>query len=200
MSELRRIVIATANPGKVRELRALLSDLPIELLGAEGMPEVDETGATFAENAELKARAASAWSGEWALADDSGLEVDALNGAPGVHSNRFAGDNTTEEQRNRRILELLADVPTSKRTARYRAVVAVAAPDGRIWLHEGACEGVLLTEGRGEGGFGYDPLFYMPEAGKTMAELDPAVKNRISHRARALAGARSILERLCGMT
>ena len=199
MSEpLRRIVIATANPGKVRELRALLSDLPIELLAAEGMPEVEETGATFAENAELKARAAAEWSGEWALADDSGLEVDALNGAPGVHSNRFAGDNTTEEQRNRRLLELLADVPAPKRTARYRAVVAVAAPDGRVWLHEGACEGVLLTEGRGENGFGYDPLFYMPETGKTMAELDPAVKNRISHRARALAGARSILERLCG--
>lgn len=196
---LRRIVIATANPGKVRELRALLSDLPIELLDAAEMPEVEETGATFAENAELKARAASAWSHEWALADDSGLEVDALNGAPGVYSNRFAGENTDEAQRNQRLLELLAEVPDAERTARYRAVVAVAAPDGRVWLHEGSCEGVLLREGRGTGGFGYDPLFYMPEFGKTMAEVDPEVKNRISHRARALAGARSILERLCGV-
>lgn len=200
MSEpLRRIVIATANPGKVRELRALLSDLPIDLLGAEGMPDVEETGATFAENAELKARAASAWSGEWALADDSGLEVDALDGAPGVHSNRFPGCGNTEESRNQRILELLAEVPDPQRTARYRAVVAIAAPDGRVWLHEGVCEGVLLQEGRGTRGFGYDPLFYVPEYGKTMAELDPVVKNRISHRGRALAGARSVLERLCGL-
>jgi XTP/dITP diphosphohydrolase len=195
---LRRLVIATANPGKVRELRALLSDLPIELLAAEGMPEVDETGTTFGENAELKARAAAGWSGEWALADDSGLEVDALDGAPGVYSNRFAGEGTTEAQRNTRLLELLADTPRERRTARYKAVVAIAAPDGRVWLNEGACEGVIIDQASGDNGFGYDPHFYVPEHGKTMAELDPQLKNRISHRARAMAGARSILERLTG--
>jgi XTP/dITP diphosphohydrolase len=194
----QRLVVATKNPGKLRELRALLADLPLELTAADGMPDVDETGADFAANAELKARAAARWSGEWALADDSGLEVDALGGAPGVHSNRFAGEGTTAAQRNRRLLELLEGTPPEARTARYRAVVAVAAPDGRIWLHEGVCEGVLLAEPRGENGFGYDPLFYVPEYGRTMAELPPEVKNRISHRARALAAARDVLERLGG--
>jgi len=193
-----RLVIATANPGKVREFRALLADLPLELSGAEGMPEVEETGATFAANAELKARAAAAWSGEWALADDSGLEVDALDGAPGVHSNRFAGEGTTEADRNARLLALLADVPPDRRTARYRAAVAVAAPDGRVWVHEGTCEGRIQDEPRGENGFGYDPHFFVPEHGCTMAELPPETKNRISHRARALAGARPILGLLCG--
>jgi XTP/dITP diphosphohydrolase len=163
------------------------------------VPEVEETGATFAENAELKARAAAEWSGLWALADDSGLEVDALHGGPGVHSNRFAGPNTTEAQRNRRLLELLQDVPPSRRTARYRAVIAVAAPDGRVWLSEGACEGVILESPRGEGGFGYDPLFFFPQLDRTMAEISPEVKNRVSHRARALSAARELLERLgCG--
>jgi XTP/dITP diphosphohydrolase len=194
---MRQLVIATKNEGKVRELRALLSDLPLELLSAAEMPEVEETGTTFAENAELKARAAAGWSGGWALADDSGLEVDWLNGAPGVHSNRFAGANTTEAQRNARLLALLQGVPPERRTARYRAAVAVAAPDGRLWVSEGACEGVILEAPRGEHGFGYDPLFFLPEHGKTMAELDPAVKNRISHRARALVEARTLLERLC---
>lgn len=194
-----RLVIATANPGKLREFRALLADLPLEAVPAEGMPEVEESGRTFAENAVLKARAAAAWSGEWALADDSGLEVDALGGAPGVHSNRFAGEGTTEAQRNRRLLELLADTPPARRTARYRAAVAIAAPDGRVWVHEGACEGLIQEEPRGEGGFGYDPHFLVPEHGLTMAELPPETKNRLSHRYRALAGARHVLERLCGL-
>ncbi|MFN3652044.1 MAG: XTP/dITP diphosphatase [Armatimonadota bacterium] len=193
---LCRLVVATKNPGKIRELRALLADLPVELLSTEGMDEVEETGSTFAENAELKARAAASWSGEWALADDSGLEVDALDGAPGVHSNRFAGENTTEAQRNERLLQLLQGVPAEQRTARYRAVVAIAAPDGRIWLTEGACEGVIVNVPRGEGGFGYDPHFYLPEFGCTMAELPPETKNRISHRGRALEAARPLLERL----
>ena len=194
---MQKLVIATTNAGKIRELRALLGDLPLELLPAEEMPEVDETGSTFAENAELKARAAAAWSREWALADDSGLEVDALNGAPGVHSNRYWGENSTEESRNRSLLEALAGVPAERRTARYRAAVAVAAPDGRIWVTEGECEGVIVDTPRGEHGFGYDPHFFLPEHGRTMAEIDPALKNRISHRARALAAARSLLERLC---
>jgi XTP/dITP diphosphohydrolase len=196
---MQKLVIASKNPGKVREFRQLLQGMPLELSGAEEMPEVEETGATFAENAELKARAAAEWSGCWSLADDSGLEVDALNGAPGVHSNRFAGEGTTEADRNRRLLELLRNVPPPERTARYRAVIAVAAPDGKVWLFEGACEGRIMEEARGEHGFGYDPHFYLPEHGRTMAELDPAVKNRISHRGRALAAARPLLERLSGV-
>lgn len=194
---MRTLIIATHNPGKVRELRVILAELPLELRGAAEMPEVEETGATFAENAELKARAAAAWSGEWSLADDSGLEVDALGGRPGVHSNRFAGPNTTEAERNRRLLELLAGVPPEQRTARYRAAVALAAPDGRVWITEGACEGRIIDTARGEHGFGYDPHFLVPDYGLTMAELDPGVKNRISHRARAVAAARDLLERLC---
>lgn len=194
---VKTLVVATKNPSKVRELRALLADLPLELRAAEEMPDVDETGVTFAENAELKARAAAAWAGAWALADDSGLEVDALGGAPGVHSNRYWEGATTEEERNACLLRDLRDVPPERRTARYRAVVAIAAPDGRVWLNEGACEGVLLDAPRGTRGFGYDPLFYLPAHGRTMAELEPETKNRISHRARALAGARAVLERLC---
>jgi XTP/dITP diphosphohydrolase len=195
---MTRLVVATRNPGKVRELRALLSSLALEVVPADGLPEVEETGATFAENAERKARAAAEWSGEWSLADDSGLEVDALGGGPGVHSNRFAGESTTEADRNAKLLELLQDVPPEHRTARYRAAVAVAAPDGRVWLTEGACEGVILQAPRGEGGFGYDPLFLLPQLGKTMAELEPEAKNRLSHRGRAMAEAMPILERLAG--
>jgi len=193
-----KLIVATKNPGKVRELRALLADLPLDLQPADALPDVEETGTSFVENAELKARAAAEWAGEWALGEDSGLEVDALDGAPGIYSNRFAGENTTEESRNRRLLELLDGVPAERRTCRYRAAVAIAAPDGRVWVTEGACEGRLLEAPRGEGGFGYDPLFYVSEHRKTMAELPPEVKNRISHRGRALAAQRPLLERLLG--
>ena len=191
-----RLVVATKNAGKVRELRAMLADLPIEVLGADEMPEVEETGSTFAENAELKARAAASWYGEWALADDSGLEVDVLFGGPGVHSNRFAGDDTNEAERNEVLLRLLQDTPPEQWSARYRAVIAIAAPDGRLWLSEGSCEGRIIEEPRGENGFGYDPHFLLPEYGLTMAELDPVLKNRISHRGRALAAAFPFLERM----
>lgn len=191
-----RLVVATKNPGKVRELRALLGDLPVELVGADDMPDVEETGTTFAENAVLKARAAAEWSGGWAIADDSGIEVDALDGAPGVYSNRYFGENTTEVDRNAALVRLLADVPPDKRTCRYRAVIAIASPDGRVLVTEGTCEGVVIDEPQGELGFGYDPHFFLPEYGKTMAEIDPKLKNRISHRGRALAEALPILEKL----
>ncbi|MBM3460332.1 MAG: RdgB/HAM1 family non-canonical purine NTP pyrophosphatase [Armatimonadetes bacterium] len=196
---IRALVVATRNPGKIRELHALLSDLPLELRPADGMPEVEETGATFAENAELKARAAASWSGGWAIGEDSGLEVDALDGGPGVYSNRFAGEGTTEADRNRRLLELLAGVPAERRTARYRAVLCLAAPDGRVWLFEGVCEGRIAEAPRGEGGFGYDPLFHLPQFDQRVAELAPEVKNRISHRGRAVEAARGLLARLCGL-
>jgi XTP/dITP diphosphohydrolase len=191
-----RLRVATRNPGKVREFRALLGDLPLELATAEGMPEVAETGTTFAENATLKARAAAEWCNAWALADDSGIEVDALGGAPGIHSNRYWGDGTTEAERNALLLRDLANVAPERRTARYRAVVAVASPDGRVWVSEGICEGLIQDEPRGAHGFGYDPHFLIQELGATMAELDPEVKNRISHRGKALRGAFPVLEAL----
>ncbi len=197
-SGIFELVLATRNEGKVREFQALLGSLPLQIRGADGMPEVEETGTSFAENAELKARAAAGWFGVWAIADDSGLEVDALDGAPGVQSNRFAGEGTTEADRNRRLLELLAEVPPALRTARYRAAVAIASPDGRVWVFEGACDGQIVDDPRGSGGFGYDPHFLLPEWGRTMSELAPEEKNRISHRARAFAAARTMLERLCG--
>lgn len=196
VTSTRRLVVATKNPGKIREFRALLGDLPLELASADGMADVDETGATFAENASLKARAAAEWSGEWSLADDSGLEVDAMGGAPGVYSNRYWGENTTEAERNAYLLRDLAHVAPGQRTARYRAVVALAAPDGREWLFDGTCEGVIQNEPRGQNGFGYDPHFFMPEFGQTMAELDPTLKNEISHRGNAFRAVRPYLQRL----
>lgn len=193
---IRRLVVATQNPGKVREFRTLLGELPLELVSAAGMPEVEETGTTFAENAALKARAAAEWFKEWSLADDSGLEVDALGGAPGIHSNRYWGDNTTELDRNQYLLRDLAEVAPEQRTARYRAIVALASPEGQVWLTEGVCEGLIQDEPRGQNGFGYDPHFFMPEFGKTMAELDPDTKNQISHRGHAFRAALPYLQRL----
>jgi XTP/dITP diphosphohydrolase len=189
----RRLLLASRNPGKLAELRALLCDLPIEVAVPEEMPEVEETGATFAENAILKARALAAGSGEWALADDSGLEVDALGGRPGVFSSRYGGPGASDADRNARLLAEMADVPESSRTARFRCAIALVAPDGRVWTTEGACEGRIAFAPRGEHGFGYDPILLLPDRGCTMAELPPEEKSRISHRARALAALRELM-------
>jgi XTP/dITP diphosphohydrolase len=191
-----KLVLATRNPGKVRELSQLLSPLGYEVLSLEhfpGVPEVVEDGATFKDNAVKKATAVARHTGQLALADDSGLEVDYLGGAPGVRSARFAGEGHDDRANNEKLLRLLAGVPPEKRTARFRCVVAVATPEGKVLTTEGTCEGIIAEEPRGEGGFGYDPLFYVPSCGKTFAELDPEVKNRISHRGRALALMREIL-------
>jgi XTP/dITP diphosphohydrolase len=191
------LIVATRNAGKLSEIRSILADLPVALRGPGSLPEVDETGATFAENATLKVRAAVAHSGCWALADDSGLEVDALHGQPGVYSARYGGEQArSDADRNMLLLEALDAVADELRTARFRAAIAVAAPDGRLWVCEGICDGVILREPRGSGGFGYDPLFFLPAYGQTMAELPPAIKNTISHRARALDSARRLLRRL----
>ncbi|SHE88028.1 XTP/dITP diphosphohydrolase [Desulfofundulus australicus DSM 11792] len=191
-----KLVLATRNPGKVRELSQLLSPLGYEVLSLEhfpGVPEVVEDGATFRDNAVKKATAVARHTGQLALADDSGLEVDYLGGAPGVRSARFAGEGHDDRANNEKLLRLLAGVPPEKRTARFRCVVAVATPEGKVLTTEGTCEGIIAEEPRGEGGFGYDPLFYVPSCGKTFAELEPEVKNRISHRGRALALMREIL-------
>jgi XTP/dITP diphosphohydrolase len=157
-------------------------------------PMPPEGGESFQENASRKAEAVAQASGNLALADDSGLEVDALGGQPGVLSARFGGSQATDAERNARLLDLLREIPSDRRTARFRCVVAVADPGGALHVAEGVCEGRIALEPRGSRGFGYDPVFEIPSLGKTFAELDPEIKNRLSHRARAMAKARAILE------
>ena len=185
-----KVVLASANPGKLRELEALLGPLGWELApqAAFGIEPAAETGDTFESNALLKARHAAAGAGRPALADDSGLEVDALGGRPGVRSARYAGPECNDDANNRRLLEELAEVPEAARTARYRCVIAFAraADDPAPVLAAGSWEGRILRAPRGAGGFGYDPLFYVPARGCASAELEPAVKNELSHRGAAL--------------
>ncbi len=199
MSRHAKLLIATNNAGKLREYADLLGDLPVQLTTPrqEGIElEVEESGTTFAENALLKARAYCAASRLPTLADDSGLEVDALGGAPGVFSARYAGNNATDRQRYEKLLAELRGVPPAERTARFRCVIALVMPDGTEEITEGECEGVIIDTPRGEHGFGYDPVFYMPALGKTMAELPPVLKNRVSHRARALMRMKPVLQAL----
>ena len=185
-----KVVLASANPGKLRELAALLGPLGWELAAqsAFGIEPAEETGDTFAANALLKARHAAAGAGRPALADDSGLEVDALGGRPGVRSARYAGPECDDAANNRRLLEELAGVPDAERTARYRCVIAFAraADDPAPVLAEGRWEGRILRAPRGANGFGYDPLFHVPTHSCASAELEPAVKNGLSHRGAAL--------------
>lgn len=191
-----RIVVATRNRGKLQELSTMLGPLGVEVKSLEdypGVAEVVEDGETFAENAIKKARAMVGATGEIALADDSGLEVDCLGGAPGVHSARFAGEGKDDRKNNQKLLDLIKDVPREKRGAGFRCVVALALPGGPVYTAEGVCRGVIGDRPSGEGGFGYDPLFMVPELGKTFAELDLATKNAISHRGRAFALAREII-------
>ncbi|HBV98629.1 MAG: hypothetical protein JL50_17640 [Peptococcaceae bacterium BICA1-7] len=193
------IVVATGNRGKLTELQSLLGPLGVEIKSMKDfpdLPEVVEDGSTFAENAAKKAVEVSRATGEIALADDSGLEVDHLGGAPGVYSARFAGEHKDDRANNEKLLALLEGVPPEKRTARFKCVVALAVPGDRIYTAEGACEGVIGTAPRGEEGFGYDPLFIIPELGKTFAQLDLDTKNSISHRGKAFARARKIISGL----
>ncbi len=195
-----RLLIATGNPGKWRELRALLEGLPFEVAGlaeyAVASPE--ETGATLRDNALLKARHARAASGLAVIADDSGLEVDALGGAPGVRSARYAGLGASDAQNNARLVAALAGVPPERRAARYRCVLVYlpADPAAAPLIAEGAWEGRIVDAPRGAAGFGYDPHFLVPDLGCTAAELDPARKNRVSHRGVAMRVLRERLERL----
>lgn len=193
------LILATKNQHKVEEIKALLADVPVRILSLRDfpdIPEVEETGVTFAENAEIKAKAVSSATGKIALADDSGLEVDALGGQPGVRSNRFAGPGATDQDKYMHILELLEGVPNEERTARFRAAVAVSTPEGETVVVEGTCEGRIAHEPKGTGGFGYDPIFYLPDLGKTMAELTPEEKNAVSHRGKALRAAKKVLHEL----
>lgn len=198
MTEPAKLLVATNNRGKLREYSELLRGVPFELttLSGQGITvEVEETGSSLEQNAIRKATAYVGLSGLITLADDSGLEVDALGGEPGPLSRRYAGENVTDKERNDFLLAKLKGVPREKRTARFRCVIAVAVPGGVVKTCEGVCEGIIAFGSRGEGGFGYDPIFYLPELDKHMAELSLAEKNRISHRARAAQKAKRILSR-----
>lgn len=194
-----RLLIATENPGKRREYEQLLAPLKLELCAPQDLGlalVIQEDGESYVQNARIKALAYVEASHLPTLADDSGLEVDALNGAPGLRSARYAGGDASDEDRYRLLLEKLADVPWKQRTARFRCVLVLAVPGGKVHITEGTCEGIIALEARGNHGFGYDPIFYSPEQGKTMAQLPPAIKNRISHRARAVQRMLPILSRL----
>jgi XTP/dITP diphosphohydrolase len=193
---MRALLLATTNRHKVGEFRAIFSDLPFQLLSLQDVHlnlDVEETGTTFHENAELKALTYARASGLLVLSEDSGLEIDALNGAPGVYSARFTGVDTPYPERFKIILQQLQDLPMEKRTARYRAVITMAEPTGYHRSVEGTLEGVIAEAPRGENGFGYDPIFLVPALGKTTAELTPEQKNQISHRGRAAQLAREVL-------
>ena len=196
-----QIVLATRNKHKLQEFRELFSGHGVEILSCgdfPGCPEVDEDGATFEENALKKARAIALHTGRIAIADDSGLEVDALGGLPGLHSARFAGEPADDRRNNQKLLRELEAVPYDKRGAQFRCVIAIAGPAGREKTVEGVCRGVILHAARGEGGFGYDPLFLDPASGLTFAELSGAAKNGISHRGRAIAELKSALPDFVG--
>jgi XTP/dITP diphosphohydrolase len=189
-----RLVIATGNVGKLREFRSLLAGLPFELTSSADLrlPAPDETGATFLANAQLKARHAALLSGAAAIADDSGLEVDALGGAPGIYSARYAGTGADDAANNAKLLLALAGLPLERRRARYRCAVVFVenAADAAPLIAESDWQGFILDAPRGAGGFGYDPYFWLPELNKTAAELPPAEKNRLSHRGQALCALR----------
>lgn len=193
------IILATRNQDKITEIRTLLAGSDWKVRSCEefpGCPIPEETGSTFEENALLKAHAVARHTGECSLADDSGLKVDALDGAPGVYSARFSGAQATNATNNAELLKKLDGVPDEQRTARFHCVIAIASPDGRQWTVEGRCEGHIGTALKGTEGFGYDPLFTPEGHTRTFAELGHVIKNRISHRARAIHAARDLLQTL----
>ncbi|WP_022852429.1 XTP/dITP diphosphatase [Thermodesulfatator atlanticus] len=184
------LVLATRNSGKIKEIKALLADLPVEVKSVGDFPqapEVEETGKTFFENAFKKAKEVAEATGELCLADDSGIEVDALGGAPGVYSARFAGEDATDEANIAKLLKELEGIPPEKRSARFKCVMVVYHPSGKWFKAEGVWEGQITEEPKGNLGFGYDPVFLVPELGKTAAELTLEEKNKLSHRGKALA-------------
>jgi len=197
----QNLLLATRNNKKKKELQSILGTWDVKLLTLdeiEEIPEIEEDGTTFQENAMKKARISAQLSGCITLADDSGLVVDALGGAPGVYSARFAGPEADDEGNNRKLLDMMKDIEESERTARFICVIAVAAPNGLVKTVEGICEGKILTAKRGEGGFGYDPLFIPEGFQKTFAELGDDEKNRISHRGQALQAAKCLLQEVLG--
>lgn len=196
---IRELIIASGNKGKIEEFQRLLNGLDIQVQSMKAYPEIGdivEDGITFAENALKKARTVCQATGKAALADDSGLMVDALDGAPGIYSARFAGDAHDDAANNKKVLDLMQTIPEEERGAQFFCAIALVLPDGREYTVEGTCRGILLKELRGEGGFGYDPIFYVVELEKTFAQLTMEEKNAISHRGKANEKAVSILRQL----
>jgi XTP/dITP diphosphohydrolase len=193
LEKIQEIIVATQNAGKVKEISQAMRHLPIRVLSLADcgtFPEPIENGGTFEENALLKARYYAALTGKPCLADDSGLEVDCLGKAPGVYSARYAGEHATDKENNHKLLQALAAMPEAKRTGRFRCVLALVESGdlhGFVLTTEGVCEGEILQQPRGEHGFGYDPLFFMPKLNKTLAEVTVEEKNQISHRGQALS-------------
>jgi XTP/dITP diphosphohydrolase len=197
------LLVATENVGKKREYEQLLAPLPLELCTPRNLGlalAIQEDGESYAQNARIKALRYMQASQLPTLADDSGLEVDALGGAPGLRSARYAGGNANDIDRYRLLLQKLTDVPWQERTARFRCALILAVPGGEVYATEGACEGMIAFEPEGDHGFGYDPIFYLPEQGQTMAQLPPAIKNRVSHRARAVQQMLPILSHILAVT
>jgi len=196
---MEKIVFATANEGKVKEIKEILKDFPIEVVSMKEMgitADIEENGTTFEENSLIKARALAKLTGLPALADDSGLEVDYLNGEPGIYSARYLGRDTDYDYKNNYIINKLSDAQDKERSARFVCVISLVLPDGREFVERGVVEGLIGYEQRGENGFGYDPIFYLPEYGKTSAELSPDEKNKISHRGKALSAMKKLIMNL----
>jgi XTP/dITP diphosphohydrolase len=192
-----KILLATRNKAKVKEYSKLLHGILYEIVSLEDVgiaQEVEESGKTFDENAAVKAKTYAKLSRLVAIADDSGLEVEALDGAPGVRSARYAGEGATDKERIDYLLDKMKDIPSEQRTAQFRCVIAVATPAGKVKLCEGKCDGIITFKPRGENGFGYDPIFYLPDRQLTMAELSMEEKNMISHRGKAAVKARQLLK------
>ena len=196
-----KLLLATSNPGKIREYRFLLDGLGYQIttLAEEGIVKaVIESGSNYEQNSRLKALTYAKLSQLTALADDSGLEVDALNGEPGIKSARFAGESASDADKVNLLLARLISIPWEKRTACFKCVIAIASPEGHVEFCHGECHGIIAREATGEGGFGYDPIFFLPETGRTLAELPLETKNQVSHRAQASQKARQVLRQLWG--
>ncbi|HOQ17866.1 MAG TPA: XTP/dITP diphosphatase [Defluviitaleaceae bacterium] len=186
---MRRIIFATKNQGKIAEIQEIMKELNLEILSLESAgidTDIIENGSSFEENAIIKVKEIMKLTNDIVMADDSGLEIDYLNGAPGVYSSRFEGENTPYDIKNNKILSMLEGVPDEKRTARFVCVIAAGFPNGEIITTKGTIEGRIGYEIKGENGFGYDPIFYVPEYNMTTAQMSPQLKNQISHRAKAL--------------
>lgn len=198
---MEKIIFATGNQDKMAEIRMILKDFPVEIVSMKEagiQVNIEENGTTFEENAEIKARTIMELTGCLTLADDSGLEVDYLDKAPGIYSARYLGEDTPYSIKNGHILDLLQGVADEKRTARFVCAVAAAFPDGHVVTRRGTIEGIIAHEIAGVHGFGYDPIFYVPEYGCTTAEMDPDEKNKISHRGKALAAIKAVLSTYFG--
>ena len=198
--ELKKIVFATGNKGKVKEIQMILADLGVEVttMKEEGIfVDVEENGTTYEENAMIKAREVAKYTDAIVIADDSGLEIDYLNKEPGIYSARYMGEDTSYRIKNNNLIDRLTGIPDEKRTARFVCAIAAVLPDGRELTTTGVIEGRIGYEERGENGFGYDPIFYVPEFGKTTAELTEEEKNMVSHRGRALKIMKEELKKLC---